>query len=84
MATNDWTLEAIVARMKGEIKDDMASGLIPRRTRSFSKLHDYVDANEYGGLCADDCPLDAGSDADCDLINAAQAEIDLWLRKGAK
>lgn len=47
------TVEQHFEQMKAEILADMASGLVPKTVASFSELHDYVDANEYGGFCND-------------------------------
>lgn len=44
-------LNQTIARMKSEILADIAAGTIPATVASFSELHDYVDANEYGGFC---------------------------------
>jgi hypothetical protein len=76
-----WTLDAIVGRMKSDIVADITAGRMPAHVRTFSALHDHVDANEYGGLCDPDCPFDAGTQADADTINAAQDEVDSWLRR---
>lgn len=47
-------LQATIQRMKSEILADIAAGLVPASVASFSELHDYVDANEYGGFCDDE------------------------------
>ena len=47
-------LPATVARMKSEILADIAAGTVPASVSTFSELHDYVDANEYGGFCDPD------------------------------
>lgn len=54
MAT-DWKqkIALAVARGKQEIAGDVAAGVVPATVATFSELHDYVDANEYGGLCDD-------------------------------
>lgn len=80
MTPNLWTVEAIVERMKAEITADLESGRVPAKVASFADLHDYVDANEYGGLCSEECPFDAGTDADADIINRAQEIVDRWLQ----
>jgi len=46
-------IEYTIERSKAEILEDIASGVVPDTVSSFSELHDYVDANEYGGLCAE-------------------------------
>jgi len=53
------TLDETVERMKREIIHDVALGApglkpIPVDLRSFEQLHDYRDANEYGGFCDDE------------------------------
>ena len=45
--------EYAIERSKAEILEDMSNGIVPTTVSSFSELHDYVDANEYGGLCSD-------------------------------
>lgn len=40
-----------IARAKLEIRADEMSGRLPTGIRDFSRLHDFIDANEYGGLC---------------------------------
>jgi hypothetical protein len=45
---------ATIARMKSEILAHIASGRVPATVASFSELHDYVDANCYGGFCDDE------------------------------
>lgn len=57
---------------------------------SFSELHDYMDANELGGLCEDHGAVAAEADklfdnrdgadgAWIDACNAVQNEVDRWL-----
>ena len=41
-------IEYAIERSKAEILEDIASGVVPDTVSSFSELHDYVDANEYG------------------------------------
>jgi hypothetical protein len=71
-----WTPARIaeaVARGKAEILADIASGRVPADVSSFAALHDYVDANEYGGLCED--PIDPS----CAPVNEIQNALDAWL-----
>ena len=86
-------LQATIARMKSEILADIASGKVPASVSSFSELHDYVDANEYGGFCDDDyltklwAFYGALSDDGCpaevyEFTNAAQNAIETWLGNG--
>lgn len=64
----------IIERAKAEIRDDALAGLIPDNTYSFEKLHDFVDANEYGGFTEDNATNDYS------LILEIQAELDAWLK----
>jgi hypothetical protein len=85
------TIDQTVSRMKVEIMTEIQAGRIPDTVESFSELHDYVDANEFGGFC-DDAIADAmiayfgGRDADegmpdamLDYINDCQNAINEWL-----
>lgn len=66
-------LDQLVARVQQEINEDINGGVVPSTVQSFSELHDYVDANTYGGLCDDD------SDAPTELIIDMQERVDRWL-----
>lgn len=92
-----WRIPAmpeLVAKMKVEILVDMAHGAMPYDVDSFSRLHDYVDANRYGGFCDDDFAdalIDYFGDRDenegmpqgmLNYINEAQNQIDAWLKAG--
>ena len=77
-----------VKRIKREIREDMASGLIPPTVASFGGLHDYIDANEYGGFC-DDLGYDGfhsisdqfpSWEAFVNFANAVHDEVDAWLK----
>lgn len=46
-------LDEKVEAMKGEILLDVLAGKVPKEVKSFSELHNFVDANEYGGFCED-------------------------------
>lgn len=39
---------------KQQIQQEIAAGRIPPMIADFAALHDFVDANEFGGLCEDD------------------------------
>lgn len=80
--------------MKQEIFEDIKTGRVPADCPSFSALHDYVDANCYGGFCEDDemqalTDSFGGIDEDegmpaalIDFLNDAQNSIDLWIKGG--
>lgn len=88
------TLDETIARMKAEVLADLADAMTPRTINSFADLHDYCDANCYGGFCEDefnDALLGhfGGRDTDGgwpqamhDYINAAQDAIDAWIKAG--
>jgi hypothetical protein len=83
------SLVETLARMEAEIIDDVARGLVPVTCASFSELHDYVDANCYGGFCNMEFGQQHGYPSDdnypqelVDLISEAQAIIDGWIGRG--
>lgn len=87
------SLKQTIIRIKSEILADIENGIIPETCASFSELHDYVDANCYGGFCDDNylskiwAFYGAHSDDGCpaevyDFINNAQMAINTWLEAG--
>lgn len=88
------TLEQTVARIKREVIDDVKNGLVPINAESFGEIHDFRDANTYGGLCDDKVtdpiiehlggrPSDGSlPDKFMDYLNDAQSTIDTWIRDG--
>ena len=77
---NARSLPDVVAMMRAEILACIRSGQIPQTVLTFSDLHDYVDANEFGGFCDPRCTLDVGADRDCAFVNDAQDAIHYWLQ----
>lgn len=75
MSIDQELVNAIVARGRTEIVRDIARGTVPPTVTSFAELHDYVDANCYGGLCDDDAP-----DPELGYGNPVQNALDAWLR----
>ena len=81
--------EQLAKKMKVEILADMQAGIVPASVQNFSELHDYVDANCYGGTEALLDELDAGATSDeqhrktldtmCDLMNPAMEIINEWI-----
>lgn len=88
------TIDVTVTKMKAEILADMENKIVHPEVGSFSGLHDYVDANCYGGFCDDDLNsalIDFFDEGDwsegmpqgmLDYINECQGQIDLWLKSG--
>ena len=70
-------LHRVVERAKTEILADVASGTVPSTCASFSELHDYTDANGYGG--AFERPFDNN---ETDFWNAVQTAVDGWIKQG--
>lgn len=93
---SDGLLFAMVEEMKREITWDISDGYVPDTVASFSEIHDYRDANYYGGFCEDkfaDAMIEAFGGRDehegmpqgmVDFINSAQDQIDQWLTGGRK
>ena len=61
----------LVEIAKSQILDDVADGTIPSTVATYSELHDYVDANMYGG--DDLTSAEAGP---------LQEEIHAWITEG--
>ncbi len=87
------TSNAIVERMKREILEDVSAGLVPANVAGYTDLHEYMDANCYGGTEAlFDAAHDAVPDTDgahtvawnsfCDLVNPAIEAVDAWIKSG--
>jgi hypothetical protein len=70
-------LRRVVERAKAEILADVAAGTVPSACASFSELHDYTDANGYGG--AFERPFDNN---ETDFWNAVQDAVDAWIKQG--
>jgi len=63
----------IIERAKAEIRQDVMAGVIPGNTYDFEKLHEYVDANEYGGF------TEGNATTDYDFIVEIQEALDAWM-----
>lgn len=89
------TLDESIERMKKEIIEDIKAGRVPADCPSFSALHDYVDANCYGGFCEDNViqaliehfggrdENEGMPDALMDYLNDAQNAIGRWIEEGS-
>jgi hypothetical protein len=87
------TPRELAERMKRDIVADVKARIVPATVASFSQLHDYVDANCYGGTEALLDELDAlqpdtdeghraALDQVCDLCNPAMGIVDAWIKAG--
>ena len=78
MITPMWTtLEQAIERSKSEILGDVVEGTVPATCASYSELHDYVDANGYGGAFEHDF-----NNEETDFWNAVQDAVDAWIKTG--
>lgn len=59
---------------KDEIREHIADGGIPASVRSFSELHDHIDANLLGGLCDE-----TGVEWSIAHIRIVQDTVHAWL-----
>lgn len=87
-------LTLTVEQMKQEVLEDIERNLLSAKVKSFSDLHDHVDANEYGGFCDDELSdlfiqffggrdqHEGMPDAYLDFMNEAQNAVDAWLAAG--
>lgn len=69
-----------IAQGKKEILVDMAQGLIPTNIKNFEQLHNFVDANEYAGLCE---VINDFADIQemHEFGNAVQSALDAWIKE---
>jgi hypothetical protein len=75
-----------INKVKDLINQDIASGIIPEKVKTFSELHDYVDANMYlVEVQGDKLPSEMTeneSNIDIDECNRIMDEINGWLAAG--
>jgi hypothetical protein len=76
-------LEGYVAEVKRLVLKDIADGTMPADVKTFSEMHDHVDANEYliDAMPGYDWGLENGS---IDYANRVADTVDEWLRNGRK
>ncbi len=67
-----------LALAKTEILVDISRGVVPHAIARFAELHDYVDANWYGGLF----DIDFNAVETAEIANRLQDALDHWLRAG--
>lgn len=71
-----------VARGKREILQDIADGTVPATVTDFAQLHDYVDANYYGGAFESWTEGRPAEDEWVGFWNRVQEELHCWLKAG--
>jgi hypothetical protein len=86
------TIEQLAERMKTEIMADVRASVVPSNVQSFADLHDYVDANCYGGTealfdhfvseSATDQEHQRKLDALMDIMNPAMDIVNEWIKAG--
>ena len=64
-----------------EVLADVLTGKVPATVASFSELHDYTDANGYGGLCDEGAPFLSPEEL-CAAGNELQDALDQWIKAG--
>lgn len=79
-ATRHERVEALVRRIKCDVRDFIREGEISFTVSSFPELHNYVDANTLGDTeaIAEDMEWTEFIDA----CNDAFDQIDAWLKEG--
>ena len=83
-AHSEFAVNAIIEGAS-EIRSDVADGTVPATVLNFSELHDYVDANGYGGLfdvAWEQLSKNPEGELDVDLVNSIQFALDRWIKYG--
>jgi len=75
---NELRFNTILETAKAEILEDIKTKLVPRTVADFSELHDYVDANYYGGFCEENYE----ASKDYEFENSVQSALNEWLKNG--
>lgn len=73
-------IEKAITRGKEEILEDVRSGRVPSHVKTFGELHDFVDANEYGGLCEDE--FFENDRPNMSMAAAVQQRLHEWIACG--
>lgn len=86
------TADAVAKKIKFEIIRDVQSGKVPSTVKSYAELHNYVDANLYGGAEHLLNWSDIGAtndDEHCQamnkvlaVLNPASDLVDDWIKAG--
>ena len=73
------TVAQSITVAKAEIKQDIKAGVVSKSVKSFSDLHDWVDANNYGGGFSVNT-----EHFTIDQWETVQTALDTWLHNGRK
>ncbi len=76
------TRQEAVDRAKSEILEDVGAGVVPETVASAAELHDYVDANGYGGAFEAWTEGCAGDRAFMAFWNGVHDDLDAWIKAG--
>lgn len=85
MTAQEWELcgVPVVERAKREVLADIAAGHVPATVRTYSELHDHVDANYYGGAFEGELSEDdAERDEQMGFWGRVQDAVDEWIKAG--
>ena len=82
----------LLKRMQSDVLRLIEAGVLPPNVSRISQIHDHVDGNDLGDLCADevfDALIDryGGRDSDeglptgmTDMIDSVQSKLSIWLQ----
>ena len=71
-----------IARAKREIQEDISVGNIPTTITCFSDLHEYVDANGYGGFFEAEVWEGRDTEEVCLIAGEVHRVVSGWIRGG--
>ena len=74
--------EVMISRGKRQIENDVITGVVPKKVRNFSRLHNYVDANKY--LTNDFTESAPSDEAGLARVNEVSRRLNAWIRRGMK
>lgn len=82
------TVQEFAKRIQADIEADIQAGIVPSGITDFADLHDYVDANCYGGSedMLDELVTVHGNEHDalmaiCSLFNDAIPIVEAWMQE---
>ncbi len=82
--TDASSLASAIELSKREILADLESGVLCKECiKSFSDLHTYVDANEYGGATDENNPSSFEM-VGVDFWSRVQDAVNMWIENGFK